>query len=112
MSFRRFTIHQSMGHGMKVSVDAVCFGLIVGREVASERQRPAPPPPPVAAPLRVLDIGTGTGLLALQLAQLLGPRAAIEAIDVDATAAAQAAANAAASEFAAQIEVMLAHTSR
>lgn len=47
---------------------------------------------------RILDIGTGTGLIALMMAQRF-PGAAITAVDIDTEAAAQAADNVSASPF-------------
>lgn len=53
---------------------------------------------------RILDVGTGTGLIALMMAQRY-PGASVVGIDVDADAVAQAAANAAASPFARQVSI-------
>ena len=52
----------------------------------------------------VLDVGTGTGLIALMAAQRGAGQ--VTAIEIDAAAAAQAARNAAASEWADRIEVV------
>jgi len=54
---------------------------------------------------RMLDVGTGTGVIALMLAQRY-PEACVDAIDIDADAAAQAARNAALSPFADRVQVI------
>ena len=73
---------------MKVSTDACLLGAAAD----------------FASATRLLDIGTGTGLLALMAAQR-HPTVRIEAVEVDAAAAPQAAANVAASPWSGRIEV-------
>ncbi|MET4073393.1 methyltransferase [Hymenobacter sp. UYCo722] len=85
--FQRFRIEQSQC-AMKVSTDACLLGAAADLTGAT----------------RLLDIGTGTGLLALMAAQR-HPTVAIEAVEIDASAATQAAANAAASPWADRIGV-------
>lgn len=58
----------------------------------------------VADAQKILDIGTGTGLIALMLAQRK-QQTSIDAIDIDAGAAEQAAVNVKASPYASQITV-------
>jgi len=73
--FRHFTIHQDKC-AMKVGTDSVLLGSWVQPGAAR----------------RILDIGTGTGILAIMLAQKSG--AAIDAIDIDEGAYMQARENA------------------
>ncbi len=85
--FQQFRIEQA-ACAMKVSTDACVLGAAVD----------------LAGATRLLDIGTGTGLLVLMAAQR-HPTVAIEAVEIDAAAAAQAAANAAASPWAPRVWV-------
>lgn len=85
--FQQFRIDQG-DCAQKVSTDACLLGAAAD----------------LAGATRVLDLGTGTGLLALMAAQR-APAAAIEAIEIDPAAAAQAAANVAASPWAGRIQV-------
>lgn len=85
--FQQFRIEQSQC-AMKVSTDGCLLGAAVDLRNAT----------------RLLDIGTGTGLLALMAAQR-HPTVEIEALEIDPAAAAQAAANAAASPWACRVRV-------
>ena len=71
---------------MKVSTDACVLGAVAD----------------VASAQRILDIGTGTGLLALMAAQR-NPTAQIEAVEVDEAAASQAQTNFTESPWATQL---------
>jgi tRNA1Val (adenine37-N6)-methyltransferase len=85
--FQHFRIEQSQC-AMKVSTDACLLGAAADLSGAT----------------RLLDIGTGTGLLALMAAQR-HPTAEIEAVEIDEAAAAQAALNAADSPWAGRVQV-------
>lgn len=87
--FKQFAVHQDRCT-MKVCTDACVFGAWVEAQSS----------------LRILDIGTGTGLLSLMVAQR-SPMATIDAIEIDEIAANQAAENCAQSPFADRISVIL-----
>ncbi len=85
--FKRFVVQQDRC-AMKVSTD----GVLLGAWADTQHAR------------RILDIGTGTGLLALMAAQR-DPSATIDAIEVDPDAAYQARENVLASPWADRIRV-------
>lgn len=86
--FKQFTIwHQRCA--MKVGTDGVLAGALA----------------PVQGFRNILDVGTGSGLIALMLAQRC-PKAQITAIEIDDDAAAQAAENFAASPWAERIHLI------
>lgn len=84
-TFRQFDVRQDMC-AMKVGTD----GVLLGAWAAGGR--------------RILDIGTGTGLVALMMAQRF-EGARVCGIDIDDGACRQAMANVAGSPFAARIEI-------
>ncbi|GAB3221970.1 tRNA1(Val) (adenine(37)-N6)-methyltransferase [Spirosoma arcticum] len=83
--FKQFTIHQDRT-AMKVCTDACVLGAFADVAETSE------------IPVRILDIGTGTGLLALMAAQR-NPLALVDAVEVDEAAFGQAVENVANSPF-------------
>ncbi len=86
--FKQFSIRQDMCP-MKVGTDGVLLGAWAG----------------IGGCRRILDIGTGTGLIALMAAQR-NADAEVYAIDIDPGCAVQAARNADASPWARRIHVM------
>lgn len=85
--FKQFTIHHDKC-AMKVGTDGVLLGAWCDVEHAS----------------RILDIGTGSGLIALMCAQR--SKAQIDALEIDQHAAAQANENFVASSFAERIKTI------
>ena len=90
-SFKRFTIHQDRC-AMKVGTDGVLLGALAPIFTSTNE-----------CVRSVLDIGTGTGLVAIMLAQRTGGNAQISAVEIDADAAEQARENASESPW--KIEV-------
>ncbi len=84
---------------MKVTTDACLFGAWAAENVCNSELEAR------SRELKVLDIGTGTGLLSLMLAQK-NPGLRIDAVEIDAGAAAQAHENIAASPWKKSIHVI------
>ena len=87
--FKQFTVRQQHC-AMKVGTDGTLLGAWAQTSVGSSR---------------VLDVGTGTGLIALMMAQRY-PEAQVIAIDIDEKAVFQAQENVSASPFADRIKVL------
>ena len=85
--FKQFSVEQD-DVAMKVGTD----GVLLGAWAECERAR------------RILDIGTGTGVIALQMAQR-NPVAQVQAVEIDETAARRARANFDNSPWAERLEV-------
>ncbi len=85
--FKQFVIHQG-DCAMKVTTEGCLFGALVEG----------------ANPKRILDIGAGTGLLSLMLAQKY-PSAKIHAVELDQKAHIQAQANFAKSPWAENLQI-------
>ncbi len=79
--FKEFRIDQALS-GMKVTTDACLFGAWIADELSIAKQ----------GSKRVLDIGTGTGLLPLMLVQKI-ENAQIEAVEINKNACSEAIAN-------------------
>ncbi len=91
--FKKFIIHQQFS-AMKVCTDSCLFGALMPITLQNGNKIKT-----------VVDIGTGTGLLSLQYAQL-NNEAKITAIEIEATAFKEATKNVNDSIFAKQIEVV------
>jgi tRNA1Val (adenine37-N6)-methyltransferase len=79
--FKQFAVDQA-GCAMKINTDGVLLGAIAATE----------------GPSSILDIGTGTGVIALMLAQRFGS-ASVDAVEIDVSAAKTAGNNFANSPF-------------
>ena len=86
--FKQFTVHQNCC-AMKVGTDGTLLGAWAQVHTAAAR---------------ILDIGTGTGLIALMMAQRF-PEASVLGIDIDQNAVIQAQENITASPFASRIMI-------
>ncbi|MBU3813011.1 MAG: tRNA1(Val) (adenine(37)-N6)-methyltransferase [Candidatus Bacteroides intestinipullorum] len=86
--FKQFTIHHDRC-AMKVGTDGVLLGAWASVRDAR----------------RILDVGTGSGLIAIQLAQR-NPEARITAIEIDSDASGQAQENVSRSPWGDRIEVL------
>lgn len=89
-SFKQFTVMQDLC-AMKVGTDGCLLGAWAKASVVDS-----------SVPVRILDIGTGTGLISLMLAQRF-PNAVVTALDIDDAAVRQAEINIAVSPFAARV---------
>jgi tRNA1Val (adenine37-N6)-methyltransferase len=92
--FKQFTIHQDRS-AMKVSTDACIFGAWIAGICAS-----------FPSSATALDIGSGTGLLSLMVAQKFS--GVITAVEVDPSAASQASENFLASPWASRLTLVAA----
>lgn len=91
-TFKQFHIEDDRC-AMKVGTDSILLGAWA--DIST----------PMPAGLRLLDIGSGCGLLSLMLAQRLGGEGQIVAVEIEPEAAQQARENIAASSWAEMIEV-------
>jgi len=85
--FKQFAVDQS-NCAMKINTDGVLLGALAG----------------AGQPMDVLDIGTGTGVIALMLAQRFNS-AQVDAVEIDEAAAATAQNNFGNSKFAERLSV-------
>lgn len=91
--FKQFEVNQA-DCPMKINTDGVLLGVIAAHP----------------SPERILDIGTGTGVIALMLAQRY-EKAKVEAVEIDPSAAQRAGLNFATSIFANRLTVTCADIS-
>jgi len=87
--FKQFTVHQDKS-AMKVCTDSCIFGAWTAKRLNGAK--------------KILDVGSGTGLLSLMLAQKSASR--IDSIELDPESAAQALENILASPWSARIRLM------
>lgn len=90
--FKQFSLEQA-GCGMRIGTDGVLLGAWASIDTREE------------TPLRILDVGCGTGLIALMLAQRY-PRAEVTALEIEPTAVERATYNVAQSPFSSRVRVV------
>lgn len=88
--FKQFVVHQALS-AMKVGTDGVLLGSWVALN-GGDRS--------------ILDIGTGTGLVALMVAQRSDPAAQVDAVEIESAAAREAIDNVARSPWSSKIKIM------
>ncbi len=86
--FKKFEVDQT-GCAMRINTDGVILGAIATKDNV----------------LNVLDIGTGTGVIAFMMAQRF-PKALVDAVEIDESAAMSAARNAENSPFFERLKVV------
>jgi len=94
-AFQHFTIRQDHC-AMKVGMDGVLLGGWSAMTVSNAEPQPI---------YRILDIGTGTGLIALMMAQSF-PSSKVDALEIDPDACSQAIDNVKHSPFFSQVNVI------
>nr|WP_315075089.1 methyltransferase [uncultured Porphyromonas sp.] len=90
--FKQFSLDQA-GCGMRIGTDGVLLGAWASVDTREE------------TPLQILDVGCGTGLIALMLAQRY-PRAEVTALEIEPTAVERATYNVAQSPFSSRVRVV------
>jgi tRNA1Val (adenine37-N6)-methyltransferase len=85
--FKQFEVEQA-DCAMRINTDGVLLGAIVEHQL----------------PIQILDIGTGTGVIAMMLAQRFA-QARVTAVEIDGPAALRAASNFEGSDFANRLQV-------
>ena len=90
--FKQFSLEQA-GCGMRIGTDGVLLGAWASIDTREE------------TPLQILDVGCGTGLIALMLAQRY-PRAEVTALEIEPTAVERATYNAVQSPFSSRVRVV------
>ncbi|EOR92762.1 tRNA (adenine37-N(6))-methyltransferase TrmN6 [Arcticibacter svalbardensis MN12-7] len=86
--FKQFSVDQT-GCGMKINTDGVLLGALAGSSLSG----------------RVLDIGTGTGVIALMLAQR-NHLLEVDAVEIDPSAAERASRNFSDSPFSSRVQLI------